>query len=210
MSDYEIVPDGFLGVTPAGAYYAVSDDREEPARELLRALLEEARTPPCTPEELARLSGIPDLDSIGELVWRMEEAGWLRGLEQPRAAPDCDMEGSVPRLLAALSDHGQACLADTAGFYLARAGFPHEAAEELAALSADLGSLHDRHRGLLQNNLRLPGSAWGLIDAAGHSRLGIWPLFIGGHRFSLVIEGPPRFAQPAFSDFVWSLCNRYR
>ncbi len=210
MSEYELAQDCFLGVTPAGAYYAVSDTRSEPARELLLALLGEDRSPASSPEELARLSGLPDLESIGELVWRMEEAGWLQGLEQARQAPPCDMEGTIPRMLAALSDHGQACLADTTGFYLARAGFPHEAAEEIAALSADLASLHERHRGLLQNNLRQSGAAWGMLDAAGHSRLGFWPLFLGEHRFTLVVEGPPRFSQPGFSDFIWALCSRYR
>lgn len=99
--------------------------------------------------------------------------------------------------------------ADEEGFYVARASSPHEAAEELSALSADLASLHAGHMGLLRNKLRVLSQAWSIVDAAGNTELGVWPLFIGPHRFSLVVSGAPCFNQWPFSELVWALSRRY-
>ncbi|MEJ2590775.1 MAG: hypothetical protein P8178_05120 [Candidatus Thiodiazotropha sp.] len=135
--------------------------------------------------------------------------GWLSGVKETQAAPAGTLEDVLPGLLEQLSADGKALLADNQGFYLATSGFPHEAAESLSAVSADLSSLYERHRRLLANNLGQREQAWALTDAAGNSQLGFWPLFVGSQRFVLVIEGRPCFNQPAFRDLVWMLTLRY-
>ena len=108
-----------------------------------------------------------------------------------------------------LSSQSKVLLADTQGFYVCSQGFPHETAEELSALSADIASLQERHQRLVGNNLGLETSAWGLVEASGGSRIGFWPLFIGEQRFALIISGCPQFNQPALTSLVWALSKRY-
>ncbi|HHO59219.1 MAG TPA: hypothetical protein ENJ64_03175 [Thiotrichales bacterium] len=134
---------------------------------------------------------------------------WLQSFEEPAHAPDGTIEERLPELLQQLSSDGRALLADDQGFYLACAGFTHEAAEELSALSGDLASLSARHEGILHGNLKMNSSAFAVVDAGGYSQLGFWPLFIGETAFVLVVSGVPRFDQAAFVDLVWYLHKRY-
>ena len=115
----------------------------------------------------------------------------------------------MPTLLPALSREGKILLADSQGFYLHSHGFPHEAAEELSALSAEIATLHARRAGVLNRNLGLNGSAWALTNAAGHSQLGFWPLFVGSERFVLVISGAPAFNQPQLVELAFVLHKRF-
>ena len=55
----------------------------------------------------------------------------------------------------------------------------------------------------------LTTSAWSLSNAAGNSLIGFWPLWIGVHRFVLIIEGVPFLNQPAFMKLIWALSVRY-
>ena len=144
-----------------------------------------------------------------ELLYHAQNLGWVEGLKAPRHAPAGALEDIIPDLLPVLSNSGKVLLADGQGFYVSSQGFAHEAAEELSALSADIASLHDRHRGLLKNNLGLASGAWALIDAAGNSQVGFWPLFVGDQRFVLVAGGTPHFNQPALTQLVWALSTRY-
>jgi hypothetical protein len=89
----------------------------------------------------------------------MQGLGWIEGCESPRSAPAAALEDLLPDLLLPLSGSGKALLADSQGFYLDSDGFPHEAAEELSALSADLATLHERRHSLLRNNMSLETSA---------------------------------------------------
>ncbi len=199
--------DWFLLPTPAGAYYAVAEAEDTPPRRFLCNLLRCQETPPLTPESLERLG--EGLEQALALLRRMQSLRWVQGLKAPLAVVDQPLEESLPRFLARLVEDGKALLADQQGFYLASYGFAHETAEELAALSADLMSLQDRHAGLLLNHLNLATQAWGVIDAAGHSRLGIWPLHVGKHRFALVMTGIAHFNHPDFVHLVWTLMTRY-
>jgi hypothetical protein len=209
MSRYALAPNRYLMPTPAGAYYTVSGVEQEPPRRLLRSLFRRRSSPESTPRELSRLNGADDENQCLELLYRMQQLGWVQGLEQQRYAPRGTLEELLPDLLEPLSSRGRVLMADAQGFYVASRGFPHETAEELSALSADLASLHARHSGLLRHNLGLGTSAWGLVDAAGNSQLGFWPVFIGEQRFVLVIGGLPCFHQPAWVDLVWALSGRY-
>lgn len=198
----------YLAATPAGAYLATQQPADEPARRLLLALLAAETTPALTPASLAGWCGLDD-EAAAELFVRLTRMALVESFASPRAPAGGALEKPLPGLLAQTSGSGRALLADSQGFYLATAGFPHEAAEELSALSADLASMHDRHARLLHNNLAMASSAWALVDAAGNSRIGFWPLFVGRQRFTLVIGGLPRLNQPAFVDLVGALARRY-
>ncbi len=208
MKSFSLDTSLHLEPTPAGAYFAVNSNNAEPARRLLQGVMSESVSPHWDHESLSEWSGLEHKEAQ-ELLYRLQELGWMSGLEQARTAPDDPLEKILPTLLEQLSAEGKALLADNQGFYLAASGIPHEAAESLSAVSADLGSLFERHQRLLANNLGQREQAWALTDAAGNSQLGFWPLHIGWQRFVLVIEGRPSFNQPAFRDLVWILTLRY-
>ncbi len=209
MIDYQLVDNLYIAITPAGAYYAVSESSEDPSRQLLKTLLQQHTSPPLTLEGLLEWCHCEDDNESLELLYHAQNLGWVDGVKKRQAAPAGALEDIIPGLLPALSGNGKALLADSQGFYVSSQGFTHEAAEELSALSADIASLHDRHRGLLTNNLGLGSGAWALIDAAGNSQVGFWPLFIGDQRFVLVVGGMPHFNQPALTTLVWTLSTRY-
>ena len=59
---------------------------------------------------------------------------------------------------------------------------PHETAEELSVLSAELAILHTRRAGALNRNLGLTGSAWALVASVRgrHLQLPLWAAFAAG------------------------------
>jgi hypothetical protein len=209
MSELVLTEGLFLHPTPGGAYSAVSSAEENSSRTLLRNLLGQQQTPILTPEVLVKLSGSESEDEALELLKHLQSLSWIEGLDSSKAVLDSPLEEVLPRLLEALSSSGKALLGDEQGFYLASSGFPHEVAEELSALSAELASLHARRSGLLVNNLGLASSAWSVVDAAGHSKIGFWPLYIGKQRFVLVMEGIPYLNRPGFIELIWLLSRRY-
>lgn len=205
----EIVSGQFLSATPYGAHYAVSGASRDPLRDLLFALMSEQRSPSLTEEAACRWCNSADPQAALDTLLRAQSLAMVQGAASPCDAPAGPLELTLPRLLPGLSERGQALLADAQGFYLALAGFRHETAEELAALSADVANLQTRHARLLGNNLGLGEASWGVVDAGGASRLGIWPLHVAGQRFALVIAGRPRLHQPDFAQLVWALRLRY-
>ncbi len=209
MSSLKLRDNVFLGATPAGVYYAISEAADTPPRRLLSNLLGCAQTPEITEKSLNVLSESQNIDQSLSLLQRLQTMRWVQGLDSPLVISNEALEDILPDLLSELAENGKALLADAEGFYLATAGFPHETAEELAALSADMLKLQDRHAGLLQNNLNIGSQAWGVLDASGNSRLGIWPLHIGKHRFALVMTGIPHFNHPDFVRLIWTLTTRY-
>lgn len=208
MSEYILTENLHLGITPGGTYYAVQDNAEEPGRLFLHRLFQEATTPLFTVDVACELSGYKKKRALEFVHW-MQEAGLVQGLEQRESAPEETLERLLPQLLRTLSDEGKAILAESRGLYLGSAGFTHEAAEELAALSANLTAVYARHKELLHGNLGYRQRAWGLVDASGNSEVGFWPLYIGKNRFTLIIGGVPQFNQPDFKRLVWALEMRY-
>lgn len=209
MSELVLTEGLFLHPTPGGAYSAVSSAEENSSRKLLRNLLGQQQTPALTPEALVKLSGTESEDEALELLKHLQSLSWIEGLDSSQTVLDSPLEEVLPRLLEALSSSGKAILGDEQGFYLASSGFPHEVAEELSALSAELASLHARRSGLLVNNLGLASSAWSVVDAAGHSKIGFWPLYIGKQRFVLVMDGIPYLNRSEFVELIWLLSRRY-
>ncbi|MCU7797700.1 MAG: hypothetical protein KZQ73_01770 [Candidatus Thiodiazotropha sp. (ex Semelilucina semeliformis)] len=208
MADYRLIDNHYVLPTPGGAYHAVSHQEKDPTRNLLCALLREETSPLLTQKALETWSGLTG-ESAQETLFHIQNQDWIEGYTEARTTPPGALETILPELLPPLSASGKALLADSHGFYVAVAGFTHEAAVELSALSADIASLDARHYNLTRHNLRLTTNAWGLIDAAGNSSVGFWPLFIDEHRFVLIIQGVPQLNQPAFSSMVWALYTRY-
>ncbi|WP_298608095.1 hypothetical protein [uncultured Thiothrix sp.] len=208
MSEYILNENLYLGATPGGVYYAVQDNTPESGRDFIHKLLQHPQTPLFNTEVACELSNLKKKRALEFVHW-LQEAGLIIGLEHSEQAPPETLERLLPQLLRNLSDEGKAVLAESRGLYLGSAGFPHEAAEELAALSANLTAVYARHKELLQGNLGYRQRAWGLIDASGNSEVGFWPIYIGQNRFTLIIGGIPQLNQPAFKQLVWALEMRY-
>ncbi|MDQ7072636.1 MAG: hypothetical protein Q9N32_02575 [Gammaproteobacteria bacterium] len=205
---YQLSKNVYISPTPAGAYFCVSANSNSPSRKLLQVLLTQKQTLLPDNYKLQSLTGLTDQNELYELLYRMQSLGWLDGVEQQQTAPE-GVEDVLPDLLVTLSESGHALLADEQGFYLSAQGFPHETAEELSALSADIFSMYERHQALLRNNLGLETSAWALVDAAGNGQIAFWPLWVGKHRFVLVIKGVPLLNNPALMKLIWALSIRY-
>lgn len=209
MASFTLAGDLYIHPTPAGTYYAVSATDPNPSRRMIQSLLNKQSSPRLTLEGLMSWADIEDEEQVLTLLYHAQGLGWVQGFDAPRECNEQPLEVQLPRLLKTLAIQGKVLLADHQGFYLASSGFPHEVAEELSALSADLANLHSRRSGLLVNNLGLASSAWAIVDAAGNGKIGFWPLFIGEQRFVLVINGVPQFNQPDFVNLVWVLSRRY-
>ncbi len=209
MSMYRLSQGVYVAATPAGAYYSVCSEEGTPSRRLLRFLLSQAETPMLDPGQLQELEISDSEENALSLIYHAQAIGWVEGLQSAQQAPVGKLEDTLPHFLTQLSGAGKALLADSQGFYICSEGFPHESAEELSALSADIASLQGRHSRLLQNNLGLGTSAWSLVDAAGNSQLGFWPVFVGDQRFVLVISGIPHLNKPSLTKLVWCLSKRY-
>lgn len=209
MSHFQLIENLYIAPTPGGAYYGISSWEQNPTRRLLLQLLKGDSSPALSIDALQEWTGQSDPDEALELLFHAQKIGWVEGHLEAWQAPSGALEEVLPELLPLLSANGKALLADGQGFYLSSQGFPHETAEEVSALSADLASVHERHRRLLNNNLRIRTSAWSLVDAAGNSQMGFWPLYIAEQCFVLVIAGMPRLNQPALKSLIWALVKRY-
>lgn len=209
MSSARLADDLYIYLTPAGCYYAVSSQEEDPARKFLRAILIETKTPELNIENLQQLMLIEEPEKCIALLQKCQELGWVQGLKEEKNVPLGALEDLLPELLGKISESGKVVLADDQGFYLSCNGYPHEVAEELSALSAEISMIHSRRAGLLVKNLGLNSHAWAIVNASGNSHLGFWPLFIGNIRFVVAISGIPHFNQSEFTSLVWMLSVRY-
>lgn len=201
--------DVYAEITPAGAFYATSSPDEDVNRSALTQILRDGPNQPFTEDAAVKWTGMSNTESALTTLYRLQKLGMIRGTRQVSVDKAVRLEDILPPLLERLSDQGKTLLADENGFYLSAAGFPHESAEELAGLSADLLSLQDRHSRLLKNNLRLHTESWGMLDPSGRSLLGFWPLFIGKQRFMLVVGGTPRLQDQSFVTMIRELDKRY-
>lgn len=209
MPSYTLLDGVYLLPTPAGAYHAISSPEADKSQRFLRRLLTQASTPQLQATTLQELMSPDDEEKNLALLHHCQKLGWVRGIDQPEQAPQGALEKILPDLLQKISEKGKVLLADNQGFYLASSGFPHEVAEELSALSAEIASVHARRSGLLGKNLGVGSHAWSVVDAAGNSQVGFWPVYIGSNRFVVIITGVPHFNQPEFVSLVWALSIRY-
>jgi len=207
--NYSLTEGLYLYPTPAGAYYAVSSTEIDKPRQFLRKLLQQAQTPNLTVDNLKYLMAQGDEQKCFELLHHCQKLNWIQGLSSVEEFPAGALENILPAMLSKISENGKVLLADNQGFYLATHGFPHEVAEELSALSAEIATIHERRSGLLINNMGLKSHAWAIVDAFGNSEVGFWPLFISNNRFVIAIYGIPHFNQPEFVSMAWALTMRY-
>jgi hypothetical protein len=209
MSEYQLVEGLYLLPTPAGAYYAIAANEQDKIRAFIKNLLQQHNTAELSIEQLQVLTETNVAEKALELLHHCQKLGWVQGVDEVLEQPHGALEEILPGLLEKISETGKVLLADDQGFYLASKGFAHEAAEELSALSAELAIVHQRRSGLLQNNLGIPSHAWAIVDAHGNSQIGFWPVFIGTHRFVIVIAGIPHFNRIEFVNLIWALSIRY-
>lgn len=209
MSSYSLVEALYIYPTPSGTYYAVSSTEEDKSRRFLKQLLKQPQTLSLTVENLLMLTGLEDEEKAFKLLHHCQKLGWVQGLNEAIETPQGTLENILPELLKKISENGKVLLADDQGFYLASSGFPHEVAEELSALGAEISTLHVRRSGLLMKNMGLGSHAWAVVNAAGKSQVGFWPIFIGNTRFIITVSGTPHFNQPEFVSLAWTLSSRY-
>lgn len=208
MSEYVLQDNLYLGVTPAGSYYAAQDSSDESGRRFLQRLLQVPESPLFSVQLASEYCELDESNSLEFIHW-LQNAGLIYGTNKPEEAPQDRLENILPNLLRPLADSEKVAIAESQGLYLGTSGFPHEAAEELAAMSTELTKTYDLHKSLFSGNLRLKQRGWGLIDGTGSSEIGFWPLFIGDETFTLIAEGLPQFNQGAFRQLIWALSIRY-
>jgi len=206
---YTLVDNLYLYLTPVGAYYAVTDKEVNKSRTFLRRWLKEPATPALNGQTLMQLMQLDEASAALELLHHCQDLGWVQGADTSIQPPEEALELILPQLLENLSETGKVLLADDQGFYLACHGFPHEVAEELSALSAELATVHQRRTGVLMNNLGIYSHAWAIVDTFGGSQIGFWPIFTGHTRFVIIISGVPHFNQTNFTTLIWVLSRRY-
>lgn len=208
MSEAFTVDSGLLlWPTPAGAYYAVQSTKKDAASRYILQLLAQQQTPVLDDTQLTLLDDDKEL-ALNKL-YHLQNMGYLQAIEAPVVYDKQPLQEILPAMLSKICSNGKAVLADEQGLYLSQVGFAHESAEELSALSANLHAVQERHQKLLQNNLGINSSAWGLIDPVGNSQLGFWPLFFAVDKFTLILSGMPRFNHPSFVSIVARLAMRY-
>ncbi len=205
---YKLEEQRYLMPSPAGAYYCITARTDNAARKLLRLLMQQRTAPLITAEIIESWFSADQTLGLQTLHY-LQDLNWLQTMSEADQVSQGPVEDLLPDMLVKLSSESKALLTDSQGFCLSSVGFAHESAEEVSALSADLITLHGRHEGLLNNNLKLPSANWGLLDAAGNSQLGFWPMYIGKELFSLAIVGAPCLHRQAFMHLAWLLHNRY-
>ncbi|MGD0958209.1 MAG: hypothetical protein ABSB19_00230 [Methylomonas sp.] len=209
MQTYSLTENIYLYPTPSGAYYAVSSLEKDKTHRFLLNLMQKEQTPLLTLPLLLELTEADEAEIALAQLLHCQKLGWIQGVKTPIQASRGSLQEILPGYLLKIAENGKVLLADEQGFYLVCVGFPHEVAEELSALSADLAGVHQRRSGLLVNNLGISSHAFAIVDVFGHSQIGCWPLFIGPHRFVLAISGVPHFNQSEFVSLVWALTTRY-
>lgn len=195
-------------ITPAGAYYAVSNNTASASRTLLHGLLQANSDELITTDKLLAWSDTNDLNIALSLLYRLQRLEFLYGDEVPSVENIHLTDEQLPELLEKLSSVGRALLADHNGLYFANAGFHHETAEEVGILASEVVSVGERHQLLLKNNLNIHHTAWGICDPSGQTELTFFPLYIGRNKLILVVGGVPDLNQEAFVSLIRVLSNR--
>lgn len=199
----------YVHLTPAGAYYAVSQRESNHNRQLMLNILRFGTEKPLDRQLLCQWSGYDQEEDALSLLYRLQRLEFVYGSSKPQSVPDQRTEALLPVLLEQLSDTGRALLAEQNGLYYATVGFHHESAEEIAALAGDILSLSQRHELLLRKNLNIGESAWSICDPAGRSELAFFPMHINQQTFVLVIGGQPQLQRTEFISLTQILCQRY-
>lgn len=200
----------FIFPSAAGTYHTVCQPDNTLGSKLFTRFFEYNKTPKLQLSELQDITGVSDTNDFIEQINFMVSLGWFDEFDEPIELPKTTaMEIILPQLLETLSSTGHALLADDHGFCLASALFSEEESESLAVMSVKFPMIYNRHQTEIENSLPFPSRAWGMLDAAGHSYLGVWPIFLEYKKFYLLIKGLPKLNHSSFVTLVWLLYNRY-
>ena len=206
---YELASDLYVLPTPAGAYFAVSTSDDSRVRRLLLALLRHSSSPRVDAEFVCECLGTDDEQEALEVLHRAQSLAWIEGYEQVRDVSRLGVGQELHQLLPHLSSVGKGMIIDWNGLSLASCGIDDATADTLAALSADLIGVQERHADRMAKHLGQASHGWAAVDAYGSSRIGAWPLYVGDKRMLLVLLGEPRLNDSAFLALVWLLIENY-
>jgi hypothetical protein len=198
----------YLQVTPSGAYYATVNSHPDEARAILLQLLSIDEPILFSIEMFAEIADLEN-DHAEQLFNRLLAKRFLSLTETPLTFRKGSLESILSDILPHLSTDGKVVLGDDQGFCLAQTGYPQEKADAMAAMAADVISLHNRHHQLINNALGVVGQSWGILDAVGNSQLGSWVFYLGSQAFVLVIQEQPLFNQQQFVELLSALASRY-
>jgi hypothetical protein len=200
---------GYVQLTAIGAFYAVQSAKSDPIRETLLRLMQADKSFIVSDDAIKQYTGLEKDEALAQL-YKLENAGFIVANTVQERITDRTLDELLGVALRNLSDLGQVILADSGrGFYLGYSGFSATEAEELAVLSSSIRTLYVKNEHLLRDKLSMNESAFGIINPAGNSELGFWPMFIGSNVFTLIISGLPQFNRPDFARIIWLLVQRY-
>ena len=199
----------FILPTPGGAYYFAQDSSQNWRKDVLRILFSSKSSLPLNHLTLTQLFATQNKDNLNYKLEQCEKLKLIQVVDQQVHAPSGHLEEDLGEILQHFSKNGKVLLSDSQGFCIANHGFPAEMSEEISVLSADIAIMHKRRALNINKKLGLNSQAWSIVDAAGNSCLGFWPINIDKEMFVLAIEGVPFFNQPSTISLVWMLYLRY-
>ncbi len=206
---YALAGDLFVLPTPAGAYHAVSTPDDSRVRRLLLALLRHRSSPRIDTRFLCESLDTDSEQEALEVLHRAQSLAWIEGYDKARDVPELGVGQELRELLPQLSSVGKGLIIDWNGLSLASCGIDDATADTLAALSADLIGVQERHADRMAEHLGQSSHGWAAVDAYGSSRIGAWPLYVGDKRMLLVLLGEPRLNDSSFLAMVWLLIENY-
>ncbi|MFK5895133.1 MAG: roadblock/LC7 domain-containing protein [Pseudomonadota bacterium] len=196
--------------TPAGAVYATANGSSSKQRDFLYQLIIHNHEQKINAALLKKWGGSENIQTTVKIFYRLQQLNYITGsTEKPASIPSGQLDDILTKIISPLSNNNKAVLSDSNGLYIASSGYPHEVAEELAAMSVDLYLLYSRHQKLLVNNLNIATEAIAMIAPDGYSQLGFWPLHIGSNVFFLILGGVPQLQHKAFTVLVKLLASKY-
>ena len=193
--------------TSGGVYHSITSYSNKKRMDLpgfIRNILSYKQSPRIDSSDMEQWTKGSDIAQLAL------DNNWVTLEDQPISAPEGRLEDILPSLLPPLSGKSKVLLADDQGFVICSVGYADDLTSQLAAFTADMTSLLERHSALLTEHLSIGTTATGIIGAGGESRLGNWPLFIREQPFVLAIEGEPHFSADEFKQLVWLLILRYQ
>lgn len=209
-SQFKISENCYLWPTPAGTFFAARNPSPNPMRRLILDLLCRQQTVLLNEDTVARINPDVSLNDTLDTIYQAQKNRLLQGEALSRHLPSGEFIENISEKIETLSSENKAVLADSDGFHISSCGYTLKIAEELAAMAADIWALHKRRVEHIKNEVKLDVNAWGLVDAAGNSQMGFWPLYLGKNHFMLILAGAPQLNQTTFTELVWILSNRYR
>lgn len=190
----------FITVTPAGCYYTVENSEPTIARQLLHKILSKPLSP-----ALSEYQGLEK-----ESVLELNKSGFLTFDDVQQTLPEGNLTSLLPQVLPGLSELEKVVLTESLqGLYVDYSGVSQAEAEELAVMAAGFCELSNKRSGLIAGNLSITSRAFGVLDPAGNSEIGFWPLHVSDNVFTLIVLGIPRFNTTHFCTLVWALIERY-